>query len=106
MARHELLRAQEYQKKYADQKRCRVHFKEGQRVFLKATNFLFPDTSEALRPRFVAPFTIVRTVAENTAMLDLRMPWLVHPVFPVAMLSAAEEEAPKGSASAGASSGE
>ncbi|PHJ21491.1 retrotransposon ty3-gypsy subclass, partial [Cystoisospora suis] len=76
MARRELLKAQEFQQKYADLKRRPVESKEGQSVFLKSTNLSIPECSKALRPRFVGPFRIVKMVGENAAMLDLPVSWL------------------------------
>ncbi|PHJ22782.1 transposon tf2-1 polyprotein [Cystoisospora suis] len=92
MARRELLKAQEFQKKYADLKRRPVEFKQGQRVFLKSTNLSIPECSKALRPRFVGPFRIVKMVGKNAAMLDLPVSWLVHPVFHASLLLPAEDE--------------
>lgn len=94
MAIRELLRAQEYQKKYADFKRRPVEFKEGQRVYLKSTNLPIPETAKALRPRFDGPFRIIKMVGENAAMLKLPGSWLVHPVFHVSLLLPAQEEPP------------
>lgn len=87
-------RPREYQKNYADLKRRPVNFKEGQRLFLKATKLPISETSKASRPRSEGPSRIIRMVAANAAMFELPFSRLVHRVFHVPLLLPAEEEAP------------
>ncbi|MCO5590922.1 hypothetical protein L7F22_044898 [Adiantum nelumboides] len=78
--------AQDRYKKYADEKRRQVVFKEGDYVFLRV-----PKDSESLKtgptpkllPRFCGPFKILRRVGSMAFKLELPANSRVHPVFHV-----------------------
>ncbi|MCO5548799.1 hypothetical protein L7F22_002261 [Adiantum nelumboides] len=89
LARHNVRQAQERYKKYADEKRRQVVFKEGDYVFLRV-----PEHSESLKtgstpklsPRFCGPFKILWRVGSMAYKLELPANSRVHPVFHVSRL--------------------
>ncbi|PHJ16338.1 retrotransposon ty3-gypsy subclass [Cystoisospora suis] len=92
-AMRELLRAQVYQKVYADKKRRLVKFKPGQRVRLSQQNLPEIGASKAFKARFSGPYTIVETLGPNAAKLNLPKSLLIHPVFHASLLRPVVDEA-------------
>jgi len=86
-AKENLLRAQERQKKYADQNRREVEFEVGEKVLLSTANLNNEQRAPKLLPRFVGPFRVVRRIGPVAYELSLP-PSLsrVHPVFHVSKL--------------------
>ena len=81
--------AQDCYKKYANRKRCPIHFQEGEQVYLRV-----PEQSTSLKmgpipklsPRFRGPFKIFKKVGQVAYKLQLLESSKVHPVFHVSRL--------------------
>ena len=88
-ARHNLVKAAERMKHYADSGRCNVEFKVGDRVFLKMDPIQFKTPkglSTALGRRFDGPFTVEGKVGRVAYKLKLPVHMRVHNVFHVSQL--------------------
>jgi hypothetical protein len=88
--KEKLKRAQDHQKSYADQRRKRLEFEEGDHVFLTVTPYTVVDVAmkkKKLQPRFIGPYQILRKVGTIAYQLTLP-PYLsnLHDVFHVSQL--------------------
>jgi Reverse transcriptase (RNA-dependent DNA polymerase)/RNase H-like domain found in reverse transcriptase/Integrase zinc binding domain/Integrase core domain len=82
IARHELEKARERQRRFADRHRRTETFKEGESVMLATKNM----RASKLEPLFIGPFTIARMISEVVAILDLPRTMQIYPVFHVSLL--------------------
>ncbi|MCO5571022.1 hypothetical protein L7F22_024753 [Adiantum nelumboides] len=84
LARQNVRQAQDRYKKYADEKRRQVIFKEGDYVFLRVPEHLESlktGPTPKLLPIFCGPFKILRRVGSMAYKLELPANSRVHPVF-------------------------
>jgi hypothetical protein len=90
-----LKKAQERQKKYADEHRREVTLKVGDKVFLSSANirFVHKDRSSKLAPKRLGPYTIKRVVSPVAYELELPNTLRIHPVFHIEKLERVKESA-------------
>ena len=69
-AKEQLIKAQEYQKKYFDAHHRQLKFKAGQKVPLPTKNLKLPGIRK-LYPRWVGPFKVLPRVGAAAYKLDL-----------------------------------
>ncbi|PHJ24953.1 hypothetical protein CSUI_001187, partial [Cystoisospora suis] len=69
--RDNMIKAQMYQKKYADKKRRHVEFKAGQQVWLNSQHLTVDGFSSVFKDRYLGPFRILAMIGESAARLDL-----------------------------------
>ncbi|MCO5607155.1 hypothetical protein L7F22_061348 [Adiantum nelumboides] len=89
LTRQNVRQAQDRYKKYADEKRRQVVFKEGDYVFLRISEHsksLKTGPTPKLSSRFCGPFKILRRVGFMAYKLELPANSRVHPVFHVSRL--------------------
>jgi hypothetical protein len=88
--RKNLCIAQSRQKIYIDRRRCEVHFKIGDHVYLKVSPFKGTHrfrVKSKLAPRFIGPFRITKRVGVVAYQLDLPQSLsTVHNVFHISQL--------------------
>jgi transposase InsO family protein len=92
-AKKEILRAQERQRKYADQHRREVPFKVGDRVLLSTEHLHLAGTGDQQRTpklaeKFLGPFRVRRMHGPNACELELPPTLRIHPVVNVDRLKA------------------
>ena len=68
-----------------------VPFKEGQQVWLEATNLHFPNRPRKFSPKREGPFTIEKVLSPLSYRLKLPPAWKIHPVFHASLLSPYKE---------------
>lgn len=68
-----------------------VPFKEGQQVWLEATNLHFPNRPRKFSPKREGPFTIEKVLSPLSYRLKLPITWKIHPVFHASLLSPYKE---------------
>jgi len=86
-AKQSLLKAQDRQKKYADNHRRDFRLIIGDKVLLSTKNLpMRKGFSKKLLPRFIGPFTVTRVINEVSAQLDLPMGLRWHNVFHASLL--------------------
>ncbi|MCO5610035.1 hypothetical protein L7F22_064270 [Adiantum nelumboides] len=78
--------AQDRYKKYVDEKRRQVVFKEGDYVFLRDSESLKTGPTPKLSPRFCGPFKILKRVGSMAYKLELPSNSRIDPVFHVSRL--------------------
>ena len=89
LAKNNLLKAQQKQKKHADKHRRDVRFSVGDKVLLSMANLNNTLHPTKLAPKFIGPFPITRTVGEVAYELQLPDSMAAyHPVFHVSRLRA------------------
>ncbi|MCO5596889.1 hypothetical protein L7F22_050959 [Adiantum nelumboides] len=89
LACQNVCQAQDRYKKYADEKRRQVVFKESDYVFLRVlehSESLKTGPTPKLSPRFCGPLKILRRVRSMAYKLELFANSRVHPVFHVSRL--------------------
>ena len=80
--RHNLIKAKQAQKKYADKHRRSHTFKEGDQVLLSTKNLNLPDQQKGkLGARWAGPYQITEEIGENTFRLNLGEGVRMHDVF-------------------------
>lgn len=62
-------------------------FKEGDKVWLEATNLHFPNRPRKFSPKREGPFTIEKVLSPLSYRLKLPSTWKIHPVFHASLLS-------------------
>jgi len=81
-AKVSLEKAQQRQKRYADEHRREVTFAIGDRVLLSTKNLpMRKGYSKKLLPRFIGPFTVTRVINDVSVQLDLPSGLRWHNVF-------------------------
>lgn len=82
-----LLRAQQYQKKYADARRREVVYDVGDKVLLSTKNLSLKG-SKHLKDRYCGPFVVTKKIGATAYKLDLEGKGLdgIHDVFHVSLL--------------------
>ena len=86
-AKEHILKAQERQRKYADQHRRHVTFAVGDRVLLSTENLRERMTgAPKLLERFIGPYAVKRVISSTAYELDLPKSMRLHPVFHVHLL--------------------
>lgn len=83
-ARSAILKAQEVQAKYANEKRRDVSFKPGDRILLSSQRLkiaLAENAKEKFQPRYYGPYTVLKVVTPVTYKLDLPPALKLHPVI-------------------------
>jgi hypothetical protein len=95
-AKKEILKAQERQRKYADQHRREVTFKAGDRVLLSTEHLRLVGTADQRRTpklaeKFLGPFRVRRMHGTNACELELPPTLRIHPVINVDRLKAYRE---------------
>lgn len=89
VAKYEMERAQQRQKKYYDQGHKELTFKVGAQVLLNTRNIRWKGpTTPKLMPRWIGPLTVVKAVGPVAYSLDLPKNMRIHPVFHVQLLKA------------------
>ena len=86
VARQNLEKSVQLQKKYFDQKRRAVQYKVGDQVLLSTTNLRMRNVPAKLQRRFVGPFAIVDKISHLVYKLKLPDEWKIHDVFHVSLL--------------------
>jgi hypothetical protein len=80
-------RAQERQKKFADQKRRDQVFHTGDQVLLSTENIQLKSAPvRKLKRRFAGPFFVKQRIGPVAYELDLPTNWKIHPVFHTSLL--------------------
>jgi hypothetical protein len=85
-AREALLKAQQRQAHYADQRRRDVKLGVGEMVMLSTEHLKTDDRARKLLGKYIGPFRVKRVVNEVAYELDLPPTIRVHPVFHVSKL--------------------
>ncbi len=87
-AKEALQKAQQRQKKYADQHRREVVLSIGDKVLLSTQNLSLKDKerSRKLQHKYIGPFTVKRVVSAVAYELDLPRTLPIHPVFHISKL--------------------
>jgi hypothetical protein len=83
-ARSAILKAQEVQAKYANEKRRDVSFKPGDLVLLSSKRLkiaLAENAKEKFQPRYYGPYKVLKVVTPNTYKLDLPPTLKIRPVI-------------------------
>jgi len=84
--KHNLTKAAETQKKYADMHRCKPpEFKTGDKVWLDSSLVLHKGNKK-FKPRRLGPFKIIKRISELSYKLDLPQSMRIHPVVHVSCL--------------------
>jgi hypothetical protein len=81
-----LHKAQEQQKKYADQHRRDEQFVVGERVYLDTSDITFTEGSKKLLPKFIGPFKVLKVVSKVAYQIELPDKFRQHNVFHVSKL--------------------
>lgn len=87
LAKRELQKAQEFQRRYADQRRRPTSLVKGQQVWLSTAHTQMEGVAEAFKNPFAGPYEILETTGPNAARLMLPKSMTVHPVFHVSLLA-------------------
>jgi hypothetical protein len=88
---HHLVKAQEYQKKYADQHRRHDTFKLNDRVLLDTSDITFTTGSKKLLDKYIGPYTVIQVISDVAYKLDLPIKFRIHNVFHISKLKRAIE---------------
>ena len=89
IVRENMKKAQDRQKKYADQNRREVIFQVGDWVYLKVAAQKGRDRFGKVRKlatRYIGPYRVMQRVGEVAYQLELPSDMALHPVFHVSML--------------------
>ncbi|MBW0470758.1 hypothetical protein O181_010473 [Austropuccinia psidii MF-1] len=79
--------AKAYNKQRWDKSHVETDFKEGDQVLVSTLNFNNLKGPKKMRNSFVAPFTIIKLIGENTVEVKLTEEFSrKHPVFPVSLV--------------------
>ena len=88
-ARKAIIKAQDVQAKYANEKRRDLSFNVGDKVLLSSKRLKLAraeNTQEKLLPRYYGPYTVLKVVTPVTYKLDLPEHIKIHPVLHVKYL--------------------
>jgi len=84
---HNLRKAQDRQKAYADKHRREVKYNVGEQVLLSTRNLAFKAVgTRKFLPKFIGPFPITQVVGNAAVRLQLPHTYRIHPVFHVSLL--------------------
>jgi hypothetical protein len=86
-----LVKAQEYQKKYADKSRRQEIYKLGERVLLDTSDITFTTGSKKLLDKYMGPYKIIEVISDVAYKLNLPIKFRLHPVFHISKLKRAIE---------------
>ena len=86
LARENLGRSIELQKKYYDKKHRDIHYNVDDLVLLSTRNLRIKGVPTKLQRRFVGPFKIQEVIGQQSYRLTLPEDWKIHPVFHVSLL--------------------
>ena len=87
LVQHNLQKAQEHQKKYADQNRRELTFKVGDLVLLNTEDITFTEGTKKLLDKYIGPYKVLEVVSPLSYRLDLpKKLKRLHPVFHVSKL--------------------
>ena len=87
IVQHNLQKAQEHQKKYADQNRRELTFKVGDLVLLNTEDITFTEGTKKLLDKYIGPYKVLEVVSPLSYRLDLpKKLRRLHPVFHVSKL--------------------
>ena len=99
IAKEQIMKAQQKQKQYADDKRIDIEYNIGDQVMLDAKhinmNFYHGDLSYKLRSKYIGPYTIIRKISALNYELELPQVFKtkrIHPVFHISKLKKYESE--------------
>ena len=81
-----LTKAQEYQKKYADQNRRHDTFKLNDRILLDTSDITFTTGSKKLLDKYIGPYDIIEVISDVAYKINLPIKFRVHPVFHISKL--------------------
>jgi hypothetical protein len=81
-----LLKAQEYQKKYADKNRRDEEYKVGDKVLLNAEDITFAAGSRKLLDKYIGPYDIIEKISHVVYKLTLPDKFRIHPYFHISKL--------------------
>ena len=62
-------------------------FKQGDKVWLEATNLRTPNQSKKMTPKREGPFSIEKVISPLTYQLSIPNTWRIHPVFHASLLT-------------------
>lgn len=81
-----LVKAQEYQKKYADKHRRHDTFQLNDRVLLDCSDITFTIGTKKLLDKYLGPYSITQVISDVAYKLDLPIRFRIHPVFHISKL--------------------
>ena len=81
-----LVKAQEYQKKYADKHRRHDTFQLNDRVLLDCSDITFTIGTKKLLDKYLGPYSITQVISDVAYKLDLQIRFRIHPVFHISKL--------------------
>ena len=88
--RKDIMAAQDCQKHYADSKKSKRIFKEGDKVFLRVQpkrSSLFLGKYKKLSPRYCGPYKVIKCLGGHAYKLELPSHLKIHNVFHVSLLN-------------------
>lgn len=86
-----LTKAQERQKKYADQGRREEEYDVGDRVLLNTEDITFTTGSKKLLDKYIGPYRIIEKISKLSYKLELPKKFRIHDVFHISKLRRALE---------------
>src|SRR5438132_11597111 len=90
IAKDTLMEAQQRQSTYANQHRCHLEFKVGDRVLLSTRHINNPVDKQRptrkLSPKFIGSYTVAAVISKTAYKLDLPVEFRIHPVFHISLL--------------------
>ena len=90
-ARDNLVKAQQRQKKYADEGRRDESFVVGDRVMLDTSDLHYAKGSKKLHLKYAGPYKVLKVVSSVSYQIELPVSWRIHDVFHVSKLKRAIE---------------
>jgi len=87
-AKQSIKKAQQTQKKYADDKRTDIKFEVGDKVYLSTDGLQIKNASKSnkFNPKHIGPYKIIKKISDWAYELELPKSMLVHPVFNISRL--------------------